>query len=495
MSSLTVSDVLPDGFSLEPIDGAGSDLFAIYEADPLSPAFIDYSITYPGSPKFNTYMPPGKATKRVSAAEAGVSFNRDALTWDFQNYQGKAYFIVVKAKMSEEAFSDLVRNAAQAKSETYTNKVSLSANGRDLAKTTADLDLLPYLLTKNDPKVEDSTLNWTFTYKPFDQDFRDVVLKDILDPNIAISLDDQGEPVLSDFTITRSHELQENSEYANFTEVTPVRGKPQDGEVGLSYDAATHAILFTLPDTPAGTTPYAYRVEYPSYLRVVNPDAETIINRVEASASNVAINASGEGKLQTQAYAAFARLSGTPYVALKKVDEKGQALTNAVFSYVDATGETVTTVSNSDGMVYAVSIPADSVTITELAAREGFMKLSSPIVISVADKPYSVASGLTDVKGTGSFNDPFLVVNEKAPESTPDPTPDPTPEPTPELGPDPTPEPIPGPGPTPGNEGTPPADKGKLPSTGAAATPWLVSIAVSSLVMGAYLTIRRGQED
>lgn len=488
MSSLTVSDVLPDGFSLEPIDAAGSDLFAIYEADPLSPAFIDYSITYPGSPQFNTYMPPGKATKRVSATEAGVSFDRDALTWNFQNYQGKPYFIVIKAKMSEDAFSDLVRNAAQAKSETYTNKVSLSANGRDLAKATADLELLPYLLIKDDPKVEDSTLNWTFTYKPFDQDFRDVVLKDILDPNIAISLDDQGEPVLSDFTITRSNELQENGEYANFSDVTPVHGKPQDGEVGLSYDSVNHAILFTLPDTPASTAPSAYRVEYPSYLRVINPDAESIINHVEASASNVAISASGEGKLQTQSYAAFARLSGTPYVALKKIDEGGQALADAVFSYVDASGETVNTVSNKDGMVYAVNLPENSVTITELTAPEGFTKLSTPIVISVAEKPYSVTSGLTDVKGKGTFNDPFLVVNEKAPEPTPDPTPEPTPDPTPEPKPDPTPEP--------GNEGTPPsAEEGKLPSTGAPATPWLVSIAILSLVTGAYLTTRRSLED
>ncbi|WP_306826276.1 prealbumin-like fold domain-containing protein [Gleimia europaea] len=423
----SVTDVLPEGLSLVPLTKGGSDYFAIYEADPITPGFIDHGgVTVADSTDFVTFMPSARAKKKVTADEAKVTFDKDKLTWNFSDYEGTPYFIVVKAQMSEEVFSTLVKNAVQSKFETYRNKVSLKADDKNLANDGADLKIKPYLLTKEDPKVNGSKLDWTFTYKPFDQDFKDVVIEDELDKNIAISLDEEGQPNLDDFKVRRSNELLENGDYKNLTKaedgkedsavVKLVKGDPKDGEVGISYDAATHKILFKLPNTPADTKPYAYKVEYPTMLRIVNPDAEKIVNKVKALASNVKPEASGEGSIDAQKYAAFATLKGMPYVALKKVDNKGTALSGAVFSYQDAEGNTVTTVSDGDGMVYAVNLPENTVEITELKAPEGFVKLSQPIVIGIAEKPYTVESGLTQVKGEGSFDNPFEVPNEVKPE-------------------------------------------------------------------------------
>lgn len=423
----SVTDVLPEGLSLVPLTKGGSDYFAIYEADPITPGFIDHGgVTVADSTDFVTFMPSARAKKKVTADEAKVTFDKDKLTWNFSEYDGTPYFIIVKAQMNEEVFSTLVKNAAQSKFETYRNKVSLKADDKNLANDGADLKIKPYLLTKEDPKVNGSKLDWTFTYKPFDQDFKDVVIEDELDKNIAISLDEEGQPNLDDFKVRRSNELLENGDYKNLTKaedgkedsavVKLVKGDPKDGEVGISYDAATHKILFKLPNTPADTKPYAYKVEYPTMLRIVNPDAEKIVNKVKALASNVKPEASGEGSIDAQKYAAFATLKGMPYVALKKVDNKGTALSGAVFSYQDAEGNTVTTVSDGDGMVYAVNLPENTVEITELKAPEGFVKLSQPIVIGIAEKPYTVESGLTQVKGEGSFDKPFEVPNEVKPD-------------------------------------------------------------------------------
>ena len=417
LKNLSVTDVLPEGFSLAPLTEGGADYFAIYEAEPVSPQFIDHGgIVIPGSTAFVTFMPPGKALKRVSADEAKVKFDKDKLTWNFSEYEGKPYFIVIKTKMSEDVFSDLVKNAAQAKFETYTNKVSLKAGDKDLADTGAKLEIKPYLLTKEDPKENDSQLDWTFTYKPFDQEFKDVIIEDELDENIAISLDEEGQPKLDAFTVSRSNDLQPTGDYKDFSPVTLVKGDPKDGEVGISYDAATHKIRFKLPNTPDNVKPFAYKVQYPTSLRIINPDAEKIVNKVKAFASNVQPGASGEGSIDAQKYSAFARLKGMPYVALKKVNNEGKPLSGAVFSYQDADGKDVITVSDSAGMLYVMNLPEDKVTITELKAPEGFVKLSKPIVIKIAKKPFTVESGLTQAKGEGTFDNPFEVPNEVKPE-------------------------------------------------------------------------------
>ncbi|MDO5719707.1 MAG: prealbumin-like fold domain-containing protein [Actinomycetaceae bacterium] len=413
LKNLSVTDELPDGFSLAPLTEDGSDYFAIYEAAPISAEFVNTGgVTFEGSTEFVTFMPPGKALKRVSAEDARVEFDKENLTWNFSEYEGTPYYIVIKTKMNEEVFSNLVKDTPQGEFETYRNKVSLKAGNTKLADTGADLKIKPYLLVKEDPKVDGTLLDWTFTYKPFDQEFKNVVIEDELDENIMILLDDNGEPDIDTFDVTRSNELQAEGDYANFSAATLVKGEPRDGEVGISYDATEHKILFKLPNTPDGTTPYAYKVEYPTILRMANPTAEKIVNKVKVLASNVQPGASGEGSIDKQKYAAFARLANMPYIALKKVDKQGVALTDAVFSYEDADGKKINLISDGDGMVYLINLPENTVTVTELKAPEGFVKLSQPIVIDISEQPFTVESGLEKVAGEGSFNSPFEVPND-----------------------------------------------------------------------------------
>ena len=412
-TKLTIKDTLQEGLTLEPIEENGSD-FYIYEAKPGEAAFIDYSMTFPGSAKFSSYLPPGKALKKITPEEAGVNFNKEQMSWNFDNYQGTPYFIVIRTKVSEAKFEEIMKKTAQGEEISFKNSVSMEAGGNKLATASGSASVNSYILSKETPKVAGDNLEWTFNYKPFDIEFKDVVIKDELDKNITIPIDEDGNALLDNFIIERSNKMQADGSYEGFENVTPVISNPEDGEVSVRYEVNEHCIYFDVPDTKEGEKPYSYKFTYKTSIKPVDLNAETIKNHVEMSAKDEEIGANGNSEIKTQKYAAFATIKDYPYFVIKKVDENNKPLAGAVFQYTDNTDSVVNAISDKDGMVYIIKLKAGETEITEIKAPEGYINTNKLTKISIDDNKNVTVVSPTDGKGNGKFNDPFIVQNDKA---------------------------------------------------------------------------------
>ena len=411
-TKLTIKDTLQEGLTLEPIEENGPD-FYIYEAKPGEAAFIDYSITFPGSANFKSFLPPGKALKKITPEQAGVKFNKEQMSWDFDNYQGTPYFIVIRTKVSEEKFEELMKKTAQGEEISFKNSVSMEAGGNKLATASGSASVKSYLLSKETPKEAGDNLEWTFNYKPFDIKFKDVVIKDELDKNIIIPIDEDGNALLKNFTIERSNKIQPDGSYADSEKVTPVKSNPKDGEVSVKYEVNEHCIYFDVPDTKDGEKPYSYRFTYKTSIKPVDLTADTIKNHVEMSAKDEEIGANGNSEIKTQKYDAFATIKDYPYFVIKKVDDNNMPLAGAVFQYIDSTGGVVNSISDKDGMVYLIKLKAGETEIKEIKAPEGYMKTNKLTKISIDDNNNVNVVSPTDSEGKGKFDDPFIVQNDK----------------------------------------------------------------------------------
>lgn len=412
-TKLTIKDSLQEGLTLEPIEENGPD-FYIYEANPGEAGFIDYSITFPGSANFKSFLPPGKALKKITPEEAGVNFNKEQMSWNFDNYQGTPYFIVIRTKVSEAKFEEIMKKTAQGEEISFKNSVSMEAGGNKLATASGSASVNSYILSKETPKVAGDNLEWTFNYKPFDIEFKDVVIKDELDKNITIPIDEDGNALLDNFIIERSNKMQADGSYEGFENVTPVMSNPEDGEVSVRYEVNEHCIYFDVPDTKEGEKPYSYKFTYKTSIKPVDLTAETIKNHVEMSAKDEEIGANGNSEIKTQKYAAFATIKDYPYFVIKKVDENNKPLAGAVFQYTDNTDSVVNAISDKDGMVYIIKLKAGETEITEIKAPEGYINTNKLTKISIDDNKNVTVVSPTDGKGNGKFDDPFIVQNDKA---------------------------------------------------------------------------------
>lgn len=417
-TKLTIQDSLQDGLTLVPVEDGGPDYY-LYQAEPGTPGFIDYGgVVIPGSAPFASFMPPGKAVKKLTPDQAKLTFDKANMTWTFKQYDGTPYFIVMRAKVSEDVFEKLMKSTPQGEEITFKNSVTLTAGDQKLASATGSASVTSTMLSKQAPKVVGDRLAWSFDYKPFDITLHNVVLKDTLDKNIGIPIDEKGNAILENFTIKRSNQLTASGEYKNYAPVTVVTGTPQDGEIGLRYDVHEHTITFTLPETPEGALPYAYRFEYETILKPVDLTANAINNHVELSADLEKPGASGHAELKTQEYAAFATIQNYPYAVIKKVDEQDKPLAGAVFQYTDNANQTVTSLSNADGVLYVIKLAEGTTTVTETTAPDGYLKLKDPLQLEVSGNDVKVTKAPDNAEGTGSFDSPLLVKNKKVKTTT-----------------------------------------------------------------------------
>ena len=414
-TNLTIKDTLLDGLTLEPIEENGPD-FYIYEANPSSAAFIDYGgVTVAGSAPFSSYLPPGTAVKKITPKDASVKFDKNNMTWNFENYQGKPYFIVIRAKVPKDIFDQKMKDTPQGEAITFKNSVSMEAGGHTLASDTGSASVKTYILSKEKPKVEGDYLNWTFDYKPFDIEFKNVVITDKLDQNISIPIDNDGNALLDNFKIERSNDMQPEGSYKDFKPVTKVKSNPKDGEVSVKYNVKDHCIYFDIPDTKDGEKPYSYRFTYKTIIRPTDLTADTIVNHVEMSAKNEQIGAHGKSEIKTQEYTAFATIKDFPYFVIKKVDKNdGTPLSGAVFQYKDSEDKVVNCLSDNKGKVYIIKLKTGDTEIKEIKAPDGYLKTKQVTTINVNDKNKVTLVSPKDGVGDGRFDTPFEVKNEKA---------------------------------------------------------------------------------
>ena len=83
-TKLTIQDSLQDGLTLVPVEDGGPDYY-LYQAEPGTPGFIDYGgVVIPGSAPFASFMPPGKAVKKLTPDQAKLTFDKANMTWTFK---------------------------------------------------------------------------------------------------------------------------------------------------------------------------------------------------------------------------------------------------------------------------------------------------------------------------------------------------------------------------------------------------------------------------
>lgn len=393
-TKLEVTDVLDKDLKLEKVIENGPD-FYIYEADPSKP--------------YNE----AKAFKRIEPGEANVTFDKDALKWTFEKYNGKPYVIVIRAKVAKEKFEEIIKTTKQGDPIEFKNTVKLKISDKDLAEADATAVANPHMVTKSVPGIAGDRLSWTFEYRPFDIELKNMVFDDTLDDNIGLPTDKEGNILLENFKIKRTNELQSDGSYSNPTDVKVVStNAPKDGEVSVKYDAEKHHIYFTVPDTPSETKPYSYIFEYETIMRPTNLNARIIANDVELKVKGDPLEAKGHSEISTQRYAAFASIQNYPYFAIKKVDENGKPLEGATFKYENREKDEVECISGTNGMIYLTKLKEGINQIQEIKAPDGYIRLAKPIKISVEGKTITILSS-NGMKGTGTFKDPLQFKNVK----------------------------------------------------------------------------------
>ena len=394
-TKLEVTDVLDKDLKLEKVVSGGSDDFYIYEADPSEP--------------YNS----AKAFKKITPEEAKVSFDKNNLKWTFEKYDGKPYVIVIRAKVPKEKFEEIIKTTKQGDPIKFKNKVNLKISDKDLAEAEATAEANPHMLTKSVPGIDGDRLKWTFEYRPFNINLKNMVFDDKLDENIGLPTDKKGNILLDNFKIFRSNDLQSDGSYDNPTEVKVVSSdSPKDGEVSVKYDAEKHHIYFTVPDTPSETNPYSYIFKYETIMRPTNLDAKIIANDVELTANEETLGAKGHSEISTERYAAFATIQNYPYFAIKKVDAAGNPLEGATFKYENKDKDEVKYTSGTNGMIYITKLKEGINEIKEIKSPDGYIKLTKPIRISVEGKKITILSS-NGMKGRGTVKSPLIFKNNK----------------------------------------------------------------------------------
>lgn len=394
-TKLEVTDVLDKDLELEKVVSGGSDDFYIYEADPSEP--------------YNS----AKAFKKITPEEAKVSFDKNNLKWTFEEYNGTPYVIVIRAKVPKEKFEEIIKTTKQGDPIKFKNKVNLKISDKDLAEAEATAEANPHMVTKSVPGIAGDRLKWTFEYRPFNINLKNMVFDDKLDENIGLPTDKKGNILLDNFKIFRSNDLQSDGSYDNPTEVKVVSSdSPKDGEVSVKYDAEKHHIYFTVPDTPSETKPYSYIFKYETIMRPTNLDAKIIANDVLLKVKGDPLDAKGHSEISTERYAAFATIQNYPYFAIKKVDEAGNPLEGATFKYENREKDEVECISGTNGMIYLTKLKEGINEIQEIKAPDGYIRLAKPIKISVEGKTITILSS-NGMKGTGTFKDPLQFKNVK----------------------------------------------------------------------------------
>lgn len=390
---LEIRDVLEDRLKLEPVEKGGPDYY-IYEADPSTPPSH------------------AKAKKLIKPQDAGVSFDKENVSWKFKNYKGKPYIIVIRAKVHEDKFKKLITSTPQGTAISFKNEVALNAGGHKLANAKAYASAKPHMMKKFTPDVKMDKLSWRFEYRPFDIKLKNVVFKDELDKNIGLPFDKKGNILLNNFKVKRSNQLHPDGTYTDFKYVKVVKGTPEDGEVSVNYNSNERTIYFGIPDTPDGISPYSYEFEYQTIIRPVDINATTIKNSVELTAGGKSVGARGDSEIETQQYKAFATIKDYAYFVIKKVDGNGKPLAGAVFQYIDNNNKKIKLVSDSNGMVFVTNIDDGLIEIKEISAPDGYVKLNNPIKVDVKKGSITVISP-SDVTGKGTIDSPLIVKNNK----------------------------------------------------------------------------------
>lgn len=257
-----IKDSLPKGWEFEKING-NSD-FLLYEINGSIKNYIsDYSSILEETPQ--------------PTATASDAFGQE-MTFDFKNLT-KSYIILVKAGPTEDTVKDYL---SEIKDYTENNKIELIDNDKVTVLVNDDTDVIieNSIITKDVNRSFEGQdyLIWTIDYRPYEIDYPNSYIKDILDVGIDLRTDANGQLVIKEADGTeniRVVELTLNND-----------GKYEEGSALLlpdkdiiNYDNASRTLYFYPPEKDK-----SYRLVY--YTDITG-DGSNIHNTVEFISSSV----------------------------------------------------------------------------------------------------------------------------------------------------------------------------------------------------------------
>ena len=273
--------------------------------------------------------------------------------FEFKNLN-KAYYILVKAQLSEEGYLNYIKSAySNGRSDSYqnaTNTVKITAksdsNWGSEKSETVQIPTAFMVKTVNSGK---NPVEWTIKFNPYDlQGLKNVKITDKLPEGLEFSLIQDGSLDLTSFRVTEYDGLVSGA--------FPASGGNQLNEQQLqsmiSYDKASRILTITPAEGKL------YQIVYQT--EVTGNVSANLKNQVTVSGSS--IDGTGTNSSYTvQDSHASATLERNGYLDISKVDELGQQLSGAVFTlYSDQTLLKPVGISSVrlDGTLRIVPIPA-----------------------------------------------------------------------------------------------------------------------------------------
>ncbi|MEY8357209.1 DUF5979 domain-containing protein [Lachnospiraceae bacterium 54-53] len=269
-------------------------------------------------------------------------------------YLNKAYYILVKAQLSEEGYLKYLQNAySNGKSESHqnaANTVKITAESDAGWETeeseTVQVPTVFLVKTVNSGK---NPVEWTIKFNPYDlQALKNVKITDQIPEGLEFSLKQDGSLDLTSFKVTEYDSMVSGA--------FPTSGgtdlDEQQLQSMISYEKASRILTFTPAEGKL------YQIVYQT--EVTGNVSGNLKNQVTVSGSS--IDGTGTNSSYTvQDSHANATLERNGYLDISKVDERSHPLSGAVFTlYSDQALQNPIRISSvrSDGTLRIVPIPA-----------------------------------------------------------------------------------------------------------------------------------------
>lgn len=378
--SVKVSDVLPQGWVLDTTfnDNKG---YKIYEgtagtSPSVTAAESEIDLNPIGSVEFIPILDP-----------ASITFTFTKLN--------KPYVILLKAKLTDEAYKNYLKNnLSQVKD---TNKSTFYVGKWNITKEdTQSVTVKARVLDKTGTLNSGSqSYTWTVDYKPFDLTLDDVKIEDTLVKNLELPVQSDGNPVWDKIKVTKLN-MDQSGNY-----------KPESGtdanvdpSTCLTYDAVARTLRFNVPEIAQ-----AYRLTYETYIEIDSGSVE-IKNSVKLVGS-AAEDASTEASDYVVYQSGWANIQLGGSVTIKKLNGvDGTPLSGAKFTIYASDGTTVLRRGTTDasGNLKLRAIPAGTYKMNETAAPEGFTPEMKTYIVDVDDSSGKIVTTVDGEAGPLTVN-------------------------------------------------------------------------------------------
>lgn len=360
LGNVTVTDTLPTGWS-----------------------FVDIA----SGVQYELYTKAGvKVTDVTAILETPVISGINA-TFVFKNLD-KAYYILVKAKLSEEKYLEYLKTsyegATPADYQIMTNTVKMTATGDTSwdPERKEQVQVPTQFLVKN-LNAGKNPVEWTIKFNPYDLvALEEVKITDKIPEGLELALKQDGTLDYTTFTIT----AYDNMLDGKFPTTGGSKLTLEELKTQLSYDKATRVLTFT------PTAGKLYQIVYQT--EVTGNVGANLKNEVKVSGSEI----NGTGTDSTYKVAdshASATLERNGSLNIHKVDGENRPLAGAVFTLYADEALTIpvrSSVVRPDGTLRISAIPApkaavdDSFTyyLKETTTPSGYKPDNRVYVVTVA---------------------------------------------------------------------------------------------------------------